>query len=392
MILDALLPIATADWRRQRRRWECFRRGGLRGAATRPASPPRPAATQPQGDGTNRRNSEENELDAVGAGEVTVLDLWRRRGGDFAVDRPNRRERNYGEEERQGLDPGGECKKGPSLPAAVGATAEAVEVGNGKAPAAETAGGQTAAVDGAGSEATAAEAGARRLRRGAEPGGRGCAESVPAPAEAAGIRGRGGDGPAEGRGKTRSPKGAPSRGRGRSPGSQRRTRRPGAGRGGRGDDLRGDDRHDGRQGGTGPAPAARPPQRLFIAPYSWRRGPRRVISSLKPTYQGTKVPLHEDRARQVRTGRAWVTRRLRPRVTPGGPTVRGPLVVGARAAPGRPVASWANVGEPAEPLRGGRGSTCSYRKIHSVRLPNLVKTLRWRTVSAESSASFQTIS
>ncbi len=38
VILHDLLPIAaTADWRRQRRLWECFRRGGRRGACDRPA-------------------------------------------------------------------------------------------------------------------------------------------------------------------------------------------------------------------------------------------------------------------------------------------------------------------------------------------------------------------
>ena len=38
VILHDLLPIAaTADWRRQRRLWECFRRGGRRGARDRPA-------------------------------------------------------------------------------------------------------------------------------------------------------------------------------------------------------------------------------------------------------------------------------------------------------------------------------------------------------------------
>ncbi len=37
VILHDLLPIAaTADWRRQRRLWECFRRGGRRGAGDRP--------------------------------------------------------------------------------------------------------------------------------------------------------------------------------------------------------------------------------------------------------------------------------------------------------------------------------------------------------------------
>ncbi len=37
IILHDLLPIAaTADWRRQRRLWECFRRGGRRGACDRP--------------------------------------------------------------------------------------------------------------------------------------------------------------------------------------------------------------------------------------------------------------------------------------------------------------------------------------------------------------------
>ncbi len=38
IILHDLLPIAaTADWRRQRRLWECFRRGSRRGACDRPA-------------------------------------------------------------------------------------------------------------------------------------------------------------------------------------------------------------------------------------------------------------------------------------------------------------------------------------------------------------------
>ena len=38
VILHDLLPItATADWRRQRRLWECFRRGGRGGACDRPA-------------------------------------------------------------------------------------------------------------------------------------------------------------------------------------------------------------------------------------------------------------------------------------------------------------------------------------------------------------------
>jgi hypothetical protein len=37
IILQNLLPIAaTADWRRQRRMWECLRRGGLRGAGDLP--------------------------------------------------------------------------------------------------------------------------------------------------------------------------------------------------------------------------------------------------------------------------------------------------------------------------------------------------------------------
>jgi hypothetical protein len=37
VILHDLLPIAaTADWRRQRRLWDCFRRGGRRGAGDRP--------------------------------------------------------------------------------------------------------------------------------------------------------------------------------------------------------------------------------------------------------------------------------------------------------------------------------------------------------------------
>jgi hypothetical protein len=37
VILHDLLPIAaTADWRRQRRLWECFWRGGRRGAGDRP--------------------------------------------------------------------------------------------------------------------------------------------------------------------------------------------------------------------------------------------------------------------------------------------------------------------------------------------------------------------
>ena len=37
IILHDLLPIAaTADWRRQRRLWECFRRGSRLGACDRP--------------------------------------------------------------------------------------------------------------------------------------------------------------------------------------------------------------------------------------------------------------------------------------------------------------------------------------------------------------------
>jgi hypothetical protein len=62
VILHDLLPIAaTADWRRQRRLWECFRRGGRREACDRPRpAPPTPAATRPPSDASNRPNSERN--------------------------------------------------------------------------------------------------------------------------------------------------------------------------------------------------------------------------------------------------------------------------------------------------------------------------------------------
>ena len=62
IILHDLLPIAAAaDWRRQRRLWECFRRGGRRGAGDRTTGRPlRPAAAPPQEGGTNRPNSSRN--------------------------------------------------------------------------------------------------------------------------------------------------------------------------------------------------------------------------------------------------------------------------------------------------------------------------------------------
>jgi hypothetical protein len=49
VILHDLLPIAaTADWRRQRRLWECFRRGGRRGAGDRPGDADAGRAAAPQ--------------------------------------------------------------------------------------------------------------------------------------------------------------------------------------------------------------------------------------------------------------------------------------------------------------------------------------------------------
>ncbi len=100
-------------------------------------------------------------------------------------------------------------------------------------------------------------------------------------------------------------------------------------------------------------------------------------------------------SRFIKTGRGTFGLAARVRRRPahgrhGGPALRGPLVVGARAAPSRPVASWANMGELAAPSEGRRRihpAAAGRRRAPSPASATLTRPRAlWQNVSAERSA------
>ena len=241
--------------------------------------------------------------------------------------------------------------KAPKARAAVGDTLEAngpqapvVEVGQVEGTAAESAGVQTAPVDGAGSEAPAAEAAAETHEAPPGQASGDAPEPAPAPAEAAeepptdNATAR-----PKGRGRARAAKTRPTDAaatpgklsaldaaakvlaeEGRAMGCQEMIQ------------AMADKGYWASPGGKTPAAT------LYSAIHSRSRRPRgHGPASRRPNAASSVWPRASEAS-------------ARPTVATEAPAVRGPLVTGGRAVPGRHVGSWAIVGEPAAPSAGRR--------------------------------------
>ena len=159
----------------------------------------------------------------------------------------------------------------------------------------------------------------------------------------AGVRGsggRGGDGPAEAARQDPGAEDGPHRHHGAARQTEHPGRRgPGAGRGGRGDDLRGDDRFDGRQGLLDHPGGKTPAATLYSAILMETRTKGTQSRFTKTSAASSVWPCATQRVARPTTARR-------------GPRTAEASHRGARAIPCRPVASWANVGEPAAPPEG----------------------------------------